>query len=160
MDDVRLVQTCYPQIYLACHTRHVRAQSSPKRLSTHDSALLSHLDEETPMSPSTLAKHLSIGLPTLSAALGRLVKLGYINRSVSNADRRQVELRLSLSGARAMQASSVLDTRRVEKILARLRPAERQSVRDGLLALARASREELTKPRRRIRRRANPGAST
>jgi hypothetical protein len=25
--DVRLVQTCYPQIYLACHTQHTRAAS-------------------------------------------------------------------------------------------------------------------------------------
>jgi hypothetical protein len=34
--DVPLIQTWYPQIYLACHTRHA---SSAHRLSPRDSAL-------------------------------------------------------------------------------------------------------------------------
>lgn len=43
---VRAVQIAYPQIYLACHTRHTRARSSAFRLSARDSSLLVHLDED------------------------------------------------------------------------------------------------------------------
>jgi hypothetical protein len=37
--DVRMVQVAYPQIYFACHTRHVRRASTPTRLSATDSTL-------------------------------------------------------------------------------------------------------------------------
>ena len=55
-------------------------------------------------------------------------------------DRRAIELRLSRKGAAAMQASSVLDTPRVRKMLERLTPAERRRALDGLALLARAAR--------------------
>ena len=138
--DVRLVQVAYPQIYFACHTRHIRRASTPERLSAADSTLLAHLDEHRPVRSTTLARHLGVANSTLSAAVARLAEHGYVIQSRDSADRRAIELRLSRKGAAAMQASSVLDTSRVKKMLERLAPGERQRALDGLALLARAAR--------------------
>ena len=137
--DVRLVQTCYPQIYLACHTRHTRAASSPQRLSPRDSTLLAHLDEKEPTTPSALARHLGVGAPTMSAAVKRLLRLGYIEQERDPQDARRVRLRLGARGAAAMRDSSVLEAARVRRMLAKLPPADRRAALDGLAILARAA---------------------
>jgi DNA-binding MarR family transcriptional regulator len=138
--DVRAVQTCYPQIYLACHTRHQRRSSSAVRLSANDSMILSHLDERRAMRAGELARHLGVAASTLSAVVKRLTALGYIVRARDRADGRAAGLRLSAAGARAMQGGSVLDTRRVAALLSRLTARERALALDGLALLARASR--------------------
>jgi MarR family transcriptional regulator, organic hydroperoxide resistance regulator len=137
--DVRLVQTCYPQIYLACHTQHTRAASSPHHLSPRDSALLAHLDEKRPTTSSDLARHLGVGASTMSAAVKRLVRLGYIEQERNPGDARSLGLRLAQKGIAAMRDSSVLEPGRVRRMLARLRPADRRAALDGLAILARAA---------------------
>ncbi|HEX4913348.1 MAG TPA: MarR family transcriptional regulator, partial [Vicinamibacterales bacterium] len=99
--DVRLVQVAYPQIYLACHTRHVRRRSSATRLSAVDSSLLAHLDEQQAIRPTTLARHLGIAASTLSAAITRLVSHGYVLQQRDATDGRATGLVLSPKGARA-----------------------------------------------------------
>jgi MarR family transcriptional regulator, organic hydroperoxide resistance regulator len=138
--DVRLVQTCYPQIYLACHTRHMRAASSPQRLSPRDSTLLAHLDEKRPIRPSVLARHLGVGGPTISAAVKRLVRLGYIEQERDPDDARSVRLRLGQKGAAAMRDSSVLEPARVRRMLEKLAPGDRRAALKGLAVLAGAAR--------------------
>lgn len=138
--DVRLVQVAYPQIYFACHTRHIRRASTPERLSAADSTLLAHLDEERPVRSTALARHLGVANSTLSAAIARLANQGYVIQVRDTADRRAIELRLSRKGAAAMQASSVLDTPLVRQMLERLKPRERKRALDGLSLLARAAR--------------------
>lgn len=139
-DDVRSVQQWYPQIYLACHTRHPRAASSGVRLSGHDSSVLAHLDTREPMTAGRLARHLRVGASTLSATVHRLVRLGYIVRTRAERDARVADLRLTTAGARAMRASSVLDDARVAAVLGELSAEERRRALDGLSLLARASR--------------------
>lgn len=137
--DVRAVQTCYPKIYLACHTRHVRAATSSNRLSARDSAILAHLDERRATTPSRLARHLGIGRPTMSASVKRLRDLGYVTVSPDTADRRTLRLRLGPRGAAAMRASSVLEPARVRRLLAALTPADRRRAIEGLALLADAA---------------------
>jgi MarR family transcriptional regulator, organic hydroperoxide resistance regulator len=139
--DVRLVQVSYPQIYLACHTRHVRRRSSPTGLSAVDSSLLAHLDEERAVRAGALARHLGVAASTLSAAIARLTAHGYILQQRDANDRRRIGLLLSDKGARAMQASSVLDSARVKRVLEQLTPAARKRALSGLALLAQASRE-------------------
>jgi DNA-binding MarR family transcriptional regulator len=138
--DVRLVQTCYPQIYLACHTRHTRAASSPRRLSPRDSTLLAHLDEKRSTTPSLLARHLGVGGPTISAAVKRLVRLGYVEQDRDPNDARRMRLRLAQRGSAAMRDSSVLEPARVRRMLAKLAPGDRRAALDGLTILAGAAR--------------------
>jgi DNA-binding MarR family transcriptional regulator len=137
---VRAVQRHYPQIYLACHTHHTRAKSSPYRLSARDSSLLVHLDEDEPTRPAALARHLGIGAPTLSAALQRLEGLGYVARTRPAGDGRAIELRLTARGAEALSATSVLEPDRVRALLRQLPAAERAQAVAGLALLGRAAR--------------------
>lgn len=138
--DVRLVQVAYPQIYFACHTRHIRRASTATRLSAADSTLLAHLDEERATRPTALAKHLGVAASTLSAAIARLAKLGYVAHGKAAGDGRAVDLRLTSKGAAAMQASSVLDSALVTKMLHQLSSSERQRALEGIGLLAKGAR--------------------
>jgi DNA-binding MarR family transcriptional regulator len=138
---VSAVQRCYPQIYLACHVDHMRAVSTPYRLSAKDSVLLVHLDEKAAVSAGRLARHLGVAASTLSAAIQRLESLGYLTRAARPKDRRTIELRLTATGAKAMEATSVLDRKRIASVLARLSLAERNRAVKGLALLARGAAE-------------------
>jgi DNA-binding MarR family transcriptional regulator len=140
-DDVYEVQRLYPQIFLACHTNHVRAASTSWKLSSHDSAILSHLDRSSGLSPRSLAKHLGVTPSTLSASIKRLTTLGYLTCDAPVNDKRRREIRLTERGAEAMAATSVLDRERVRGMLKRLKPADRRTALNGLALLARAARE-------------------
>ena len=142
---VRIVQTCYPQIYLACHTRHTRAASSANGLSARDSALLAHLDERRAIAPGELAAHLGVSKSTLSAAVKRLRALGYVDTATDPRDRRVAQLRLAAKGADAMRESSVLEPARVSRLLDALTAAERRAALRGLELLARAARDVMKK---------------
>jgi DNA-binding MarR family transcriptional regulator len=145
--DVEVVQRCYPQIYLACHKRHVRASSTQHRLSARDSSILVHLHQMVPLTPTKLADHLSVRGSTLSAAIHRLEKLGYLRRDRTPRDRRTVALTLTPQGAKAMSETSVLDSERVIAVLSRLDRAQRKHALEGLELLAHASRQTMNQSR-------------
>lgn len=138
--DVRIVQTAYPQIYFACHTRHVRRASTATQLSATDSTLLAHLDEERAVRATVLAAHLGLAASTLSAAISRLAALGYVVQQRDPDDGRAIDLLLSKRGAAAMQASSVLESARVRAMLSALSPSDRKRALDGLSLLGKAAR--------------------
>jgi DNA-binding MarR family transcriptional regulator len=135
---IELIQRCYPQIYLACHVRHVRAASTPHRLSARDSSLLVHLSPTNPISPGALAAHMGVGAPSLSAAIARLSRLGYLRRERNPKDQRAVALTLTPQGSKAMAATSVLDPERLAATLAKLTGAERRDALRGIELLAKA----------------------
>jgi DNA-binding MarR family transcriptional regulator len=137
--EVAAVQRFYPQIYLACHTRHHRRRTTAGSLTPHESSILAHLTGE-PMRAASLARHLGIVPSTLSAAIKRLVALGHVTRTRDHRDGRAIALRLSSQGARAMQQSSVLETSRVAALLGRLDPPDRAVAIRGLALLATAAR--------------------
>ena len=139
-DDVFEIQRLYPQIYVACHTDHVRAVSTKWRISSQDASILVHLDRDTGLSPRALASHLGVAPSTLSAAIARLAELGYLTNEPNGADRRKRELRLTARGAEAIASTSVLNADRVKAVLKKLKPAERKAALRGLALLARAAR--------------------
>lgn len=138
---LRAVQVSYPQVYLACHTRHQRKRSTERRLSARDSSLLAHLDETRPMVPSQLATHLAIAKSTLSEALKRLQTLGFVSqqpRSARGGRRGGVGVLLTAQGAEAIRETSVLEEDRLRAVLARLAPAELRVVTRAMRLLAEA----------------------
>lgn len=139
-DDVYEVQRLYPQIFVACHTDHVRAVSTKWRLSSQDASILVHLDREIGLSPRALAGHLGVAPSTLSAAVARLSKLGYLTSQPNEADRRKREIRLTSRGVEAISSTSVLDAERVRAMLSKLKQDERRAALRGLALLAQAAR--------------------
>ena len=138
-EAARQVMTSYPRIYFACHTRHVRDPDSTGLLSRHQASVLDHLDEIDPTTVNELARHMGVTAGTMSLALDRLERKGYVVRLRDSADRRRVHVRLTSAGVRIREATSVLDPSRVEALLARMSHADRDAAVHGLALLADAA---------------------
>jgi MarR family transcriptional regulator, organic hydroperoxide resistance regulator len=147
VDDVAQVLAYYPQIYFACHVRHRRDPQSQRELSERQSSVLDHLSEETPVSLKELAQHLGVTASTMSLMVDRLVEGGWVERGKDPGDARRVALRLTAAGARMTAGGTVLDPSRVQAVLDRLDPTERQAALNGLALLARASADEMAEAR-------------
>ena len=133
------VMALYPRIYFACHTRHVQDPDSRRMLSRHQASILDHLDEIDPTTVNELARHMGVTAATMSLAIDRLERKGYVQRARDEADRRRVHVRLTTAGVRVRDAASVLDPPRVEALLARLSDADRTAALHGLTLLASAA---------------------
>lgn len=142
-DAARQVLALYPRIYFACHTRHVRDPETRRLLSRHQASILDHLDEIDPTTVNGLARHMGVTPATMSLGLDRLERKGYITRSRDGADRRRVHVRLTTAGVRIRDSASVLDSSRVEALLARLTAAERNDAVRGLALLASAAQQSV-----------------
>jgi DNA-binding MarR family transcriptional regulator len=138
-EAVAQVLALYPQIYFACHTRHVRDPHSQRLLSRHQASILDHLDELDPTSVNDLARHMGVTPATMSLALDRLERKGFVVRARDGVDRRRVHIRLTSAGVRIREAASVLDPARVETLLLRLTDEERDAAIGGLALLAAAA---------------------
>jgi MarR family transcriptional regulator, organic hydroperoxide resistance regulator len=134
----REVIRLYPRIYFACHRRHVRDPGSNRVLSAHQVSILDHLDERAVTYTSTLAEHMGVTVSTISLALDRLARDGFVRRVPDKADRRRVGVLLTKSGVRIRESSSVLDPDLVETLVGRLSNDERAQAVRGLALLANA----------------------
>lgn len=143
------VMTLYPRIYFACHTRHVRDPQSHRLLSRHQASILDHLDEIEPTTVMDLAAHMGVTAATMSIAIDRLERKGYVVRLKDAKDRRRVHVRLTTAGVRVREASSVLDPARVEALVARLSEEQRTRAIEGLALLATAAEDAMKSNRQR-----------
>jgi len=141
-EELLAIQQLYPQIFHACHVRHTRSRVANRyRVSERDQSLLAHLSLRHGRKPSELARHFGIGLPTLSEALKRLEKEGFVERARSGADGRSRQVKLTARGAEALRGTSVLDDVRLARALEHLTPKERRAAVEGLGLLARGCRD-------------------
>jgi MarR family transcriptional regulator, organic hydroperoxide resistance regulator len=138
---VETVLRCYPQIYFACHRRHVRDSKTKTVLSAHQASVLDHLDEVEGTSLLELAKHMGVTASTMSLMVDRLERGGYVRRDRSKADGRRVDLRLTAAGLRIKRQQNVLEPELVDAMLERLDKERRQQALAGLELLAEAARE-------------------
>jgi DNA-binding MarR family transcriptional regulator len=139
--EVETVLRCYPQIYFACHRRHVRDEQTQTLLSSHQASILDHLDDVEATSLLDLARHMGVTASTMSLAIDRLEAGGYVTRERGREDKRRVELRLTPAGVRIKKQQKVLEPELVSAMLARLDPARRRRALEGLEMLAEAAHE-------------------
>jgi DNA-binding MarR family transcriptional regulator len=138
-DAARRLLAAYPRIFFACHARHVRDPKTRRLLSAHQASILDHLDSIEAVTLMGLAKHMGVTPATMSLAIERLVRRGYVQRARDASDRRRLKLRLTAAGVRIKEASSVLEPERVRALLAGLAPRDREQALQGLDLLARAA---------------------
>ena len=94
----REVMNLYPRIFFACHERHMRDPKTKQLVSEHQANILQHLDETHSISTSALAGHMDVTISTMSLAVSRLAKLGYVRHKRDASDTRRVMLRLTRAG--------------------------------------------------------------
>ena len=146
----------YSRIFFACHQRHVRDPASGREVSAHQASILSHLDTVEPTGLVALAHHMGVTPSTMSIAIDRLVRQGYVARSRDPQDGRGRHLRLTADGERVRNAQRVLEPELVDAMLARLSAAERREAWRGLELLADSAGEQIRA--RRAAREAHGGS--
>jgi DNA-binding MarR family transcriptional regulator len=137
---VQKVVDLVPRILYACRRLDARALSTGRSLSPQQALILDQLDAEVPTSLQALAAQMSVTAPTMSVAIGRLVREGYVRRNRDAIDGRRLDLTLSPTGVRVRKATSSLDPRRVAALLSRLTAADRSAALRGLTAMCDAAR--------------------
>ncbi|HEX3748638.1 MAG TPA: MarR family transcriptional regulator [Bryobacteraceae bacterium] len=139
--EVQTVLRCYPQIYFACHCRHVRDEKTKIQLSSHQASVLDHLDDVEGTSLLSLAQHMGVTASTMSLMVDRLERGGHVRRERSPQDGRRVELRLTEAGVGIKKQQKVLEPELIAAMLKHLEPALRAQALRGLELLAEAARE-------------------
>ena len=145
-DHVRRIQRAYPQLFHACHVEHTTRRRE-HGLSDRDSSLLAHLDALSGITVGDLARHLGVGPSTITEAIDRLERMQLVERTRVG---RKVELRITQRGIDGMQDSNVLDTERVEAMVAGVPARDREAAVHGLELLAEAARELRSGRKRRV----------
>jgi len=139
--EVQTVLRCYPQIYFACHCRHVRDERTNAQLSSHQASVLDHLDEVDGTSLLALARHMGVTASTMSLTVDRLERGGYVRRERCPQDGRRVDLRLTAAGVGVKKQQKVLEPELIAAMLRRLDPVLRQQALRGLELLAEAAKQ-------------------
>ena len=139
--EVQTVLRCYPQIYFACHCRHVRDEKTQTQLSSHQASVLDHLDDVEGTSLLALAQHMGVTASTMSLTVDRLERGAYVRRDRSKQDGRRVDLRLTPAGVRIKRQQKVLEPELVSAVLALLDEKRRLRALRGLELLAEAAAE-------------------
>lgn len=150
----------YPQIYFACHRRHVRDQQARKKISLNQASILDHLDSVEPTSLRSLARHMGVTASTMSLNVDRLERAGYVRRARNRHDARQIEVRLTDTGNRLKQQQKLLDPELVGSLLKRLQGPARARALSGLELLAEAATEMITAWQGKNRRNLPPSEKT
>ncbi len=134
--QVRRLLDAYPAIFLACHRKHLRDDSSGRALSEHQASVLDHLDAGRPMTLSKLAGHMGVGRSSMSIMVGRLVRAGYIVRRRDKSDRRSVALTLTRAGATVKEQNTILDPQLVLEMFGLMRASELETSLRGIESLS------------------------
>lgn len=90
-----------------------------------------------PMSISTLASHLRIGLPAASGLVERLVEAGHVERNPDANDRRQQLVTLTARGRAVVDRFHELPSEKLGRLLQGLSLDELRGLRTGVAAITR-----------------------
>lgn len=109
---------------------------------------LSHLDREGPLTAGRLAALQRSKPQTLTRTLARLEEKGWIERGSTDADRRQVLLRLTEPGRRRLDADRGARAEWLARAMEALSPTEREVLRlAGILMAELATWDDIGDPR-------------
>jgi DNA-binding MarR family transcriptional regulator len=111
-------------------------------LSQHARQLLHHVPVDGAVSLTSLAEHLALPKSTASVLVKELARRGFVHRARDSEDERRLAIALTDQGRARLTADTVLDPQPLAAALARLTPAARTALLDGLEQLAEAAEAE------------------
>lgn len=120
-------------------------RSDDTDLSQHERQLLHHVPADGAVTLTWLAEHLGLPKSTTSVVVKSLGQRGFLERARDSADERRLALVLTDAGRERVAADTVLEPKALKAALAKLSPAVRAALLDGLRQLADAA-ESTRKP--------------
>ncbi|MER6790232.1 MarR family transcriptional regulator [Streptomyces sp. NPDC000658] len=113
----------------------VAAQGATPRLSLHQLKALRAVAEAPGLNLTALAERLDIGMPTASRLCDRLEAAGLLERGTHPFSRREVQLRLTLSGRQVLSDVAGRRAQALAAVLGAMEADDRAALRRGLQAL-------------------------
>ena len=119
--------------------RRLRAESNPSELTWSQVAILARLDEAGSMTTADLARAESVKPQSMGAALAGLEQEGLVQRQSHPTDGRQVLFELTDKGIATRRHNSHLKREWLLAAMAKLDPAEQQSLLTAVALIKRLS---------------------
>jgi DNA-binding MarR family transcriptional regulator len=114
-------------------------RSDDTDLSQHERHLLHHVPAEGAVTLTWLAEHLGLPKSTTSVAVKSLGQRGFVERARDGDDERRLAIVLTEHGKARVAADTVLEPKGLKAALAKLSPAVRAAMLEGLSQLADAA---------------------
>ncbi|MGI5162933.1 MarR family winged helix-turn-helix transcriptional regulator [Spirillospora sp. CA-253888] len=116
-----------------------RAQDAVQHIPPSQLRAMEAIEHRTELNLRDLARELDVIPSSASRLCDRLEAAGLLARRGSDADRRQITLRLTALGERSLHELSARRRRDLHQVLARMTPDGRDRLLHGLLEFARAA---------------------
>jgi DNA-binding MarR family transcriptional regulator len=110
-------------------------------LSQHERQLLHHVPTDGVVSLTWLAEHLALPKSTASTVVKSLGQRGFVERARDPADERRLAIALTDRGRARIGEDTVLQPEALKAALAKLAPAVRAGLLDGMEQLAAAAEQ-------------------
>ncbi len=117
--------------------RRLRAESNPDGLTWSQTMALSRLEKTGPMTTADLARAESVKPQSMGATLAELERDGLVERRPHPTDGRQVLFALTAEGVEARRKRSALKQKWLLAAMAKLDPAERQTLMSAVALIKR-----------------------
>jgi DNA-binding MarR family transcriptional regulator len=121
-------------------------KSSPLDLTYAQSQVLFYVGDNPGCHMGDVAKAFAVTLPAVTHTVDRLEEKQFVQRAADPADRRAFVLELTRRGAEIAAELQAARMQGLERVVARLTPAQRQQVIEGLEALVEAA---MSRPKRK-----------
>lgn len=108
-------------------------------LSQHQRQLLHHVPADAGIPLGDVARHLGIPKSSASEQVKSLERRGFLRRHRDRRDERRLAIVLTPAGIAQVRSDSILDLKRLQVALNKLRAAEREALFAGLDRLAAAA---------------------
>jgi DNA-binding MarR family transcriptional regulator len=137
----------FPAIYLRLHARRPKDGHRPP---AQGRMVLQHLAMSGPITVGEAARHFARAQSVVSELVDRLAADGLVERMRDERDRRRVLVWLTPAGLELLERErEVLSSELARAAMARMKPAARRALLDGMRALVAAADEVIHERRRR-----------
>ncbi len=136
-DADRQFRRLFPAVYLRLHARREKDGHRP---AAQGMAVLQHLTLSGPLTIGEAARHFSLAQSVVSEIVDRLAARGLVERMRDRRDRRRVLVWLTPSGIELLERErEVLSPELTRAAMAKMKPAQRRALIEGMAALIAAA---------------------